>query len=239
MFDALAKEDNIIEYSSALLAFLSSIILLFSYFKFFHSSRSKNTLLKIIVLAIAFGLFLIAMEEISWFQRIIGYKTSGIFLSNGQREVNLHNFRTDYVEIIYYFGAFIFFLFIPYLKLNKAKFIIYKNLDSLAPSTTVLILGALSCSFNYDMWNRIFMQMAFYGCLIVLWQLSKMTNNKNECLFLRFILVFIIIAQIIFLSFGKNYIRIWSITEYREFIIPFGFLIYSFDFYLKLKKNNN
>jgi len=238
VFDALAKEDSIVEYSSALLAFLSSILLLFCYFKYFHSPRSKNVLLKIIVLTIAFGLFLIAMEEISWFQRIIDFKTPDAFKSNGQREFNLHNFQTNYVEGVYYFGAFIFFLFIPYINTNT-RFFKNRNLEILVPSRALIIIGALSSTYNYDMWNIAFMQIAFYGSIIILWQLSKKEIQKRERLFLRFTIIFIIVIQIVFVSFGANYIRLWSITEYREFIIPFGSLIYSFDLYLKLKKNNN
>lgn len=238
VFDALAKEDSIVEYSSALLAFLSSGILLFSYFKFFRKAKSKNVLLEIVVLVIAFGLFLIAMEEISWFQRIIDFKTPEAFMSNKQKEFNLHNFQTNYVEGAYYLGAFIFFLFIPYINVNTL-FFKSKNLEILLPSKAVIIIGALSCAFTYDMWNIAFMQIAFYGSIIILWQLSKNEIQKRERLFLRFTIIFIIVIQLIFASFGENYIRSWSITEYREFIIPFGFLIYSLEFYLKLRKNNS
>ncbi|PCJ97607.1 MAG: hypothetical protein COA50_03980 [Flavobacteriaceae bacterium] len=238
VFDALAKEDSIIEYSSALLAFLSSAILLFSYFKFLRSSSNKNMLLKGSVLVIAFGLFLIAMEEISWFQRILDYKTPEAFMSNKQREFNLHNFQTNYVEGAYYFGAFIFFLCIPYLKINSFKFLINKRLEGLVPSRVVMIIGALSCTYTYDMWNIAFMQFAFYGSIVILWQISKKELHKRERLFLRFIIIFIILVQLIFVSFGTHYIRSWSITEYREFMIPFGFFIYALGLYASAKKHH-
>ena len=72
----------------------------------------------------------------------------------------------------------------------------------------------------------------FYG------NYQKKTIYKKERLFLRFVLVFIIFAQIIYFKFRKKTISgCRSITEYREFFIPYGFLIYSLGFYLKLKKN--
>ena len=175
LFEALTKEDSIIEYSSALLAFLSSVLLLFSYYKFFRKAKNKNLVFRVLILTIAFGLFLIAMEEISWFQRIIDFKTPESFALNDQGEFNLHNFRTGYVELTYYFMAFIFFLFIPYVSMNT-EFIKKRGLEMLVPNRAVLVIGALSCAFTYDMWNIAFMQIAFYGSILILWQLSKKDN---------------------------------------------------------------
>ena len=38
-----------------------------------------------------------------------------------------------------------------------------------------------------------------------------------------------LIAQVIFIAYGKNFNLPWQITEFKEFFIPMTFMIYSFE----------
>lgn len=90
------KEDGILEDITVLLACASSIIL------FYVACLNRFTIRGIFVLALALLLFLFAMEEISWGQRIFGWETSQLMQQiNEQKESNLHNLFNGYFDIGY------------------------------------------------------------------------------------------------------------------------------------------
>ena len=87
--EVYTKEDGFVEYGTALLLFCSSI-LLFS--RFIKLQKTKKTLWKLGILAIAFVFIFGAGEEISWGQRIFNIESSAYFKeNNAQAETNLHN----------------------------------------------------------------------------------------------------------------------------------------------------
>ena len=60
---------------------------------------------------------LMALEEVSWFQRQIGFATpEAIAARNWQGEFNLHNFHTDITELALYSGTGAFLLLLPLLR---------------------------------------------------------------------------------------------------------------------------
>lgn len=87
--ESFAVEDGIIEYGTALMLFISAIIMAIRLFRI-GGGQSFKWKLTIIVLAILF--FFAAGEEISWGQRIFGVESSAFFKdNNAQQEMNLHN----------------------------------------------------------------------------------------------------------------------------------------------------
>jgi hypothetical protein len=86
-------EDGFVENGSAIFLFISSMLLLYRFFKFY---KYKKTLWKVGILAMSVLFFFGAGEEISWGQRIFDVQSSEYFLqNNAQGETNLHNMVVD------------------------------------------------------------------------------------------------------------------------------------------------
>ena len=87
--NSFAVEDGIIEYGTALMLFISAIIMALRFFRI-GGGQSFKWKMTVAVLTILF--IFAAGEEISWGQRIFGIESSGFFKdNNAQQEMNLHN----------------------------------------------------------------------------------------------------------------------------------------------------
>lgn len=86
-------EDGVIEYSTALMLFLLSVLCLY---RLFTIGKSKPILWKLGTLLFVLLFFFGAGEEISWGQRIFDIESSEYFKqNNAQAETNLHNMVVD------------------------------------------------------------------------------------------------------------------------------------------------
>jgi hypothetical protein len=238
IFNALALEDNLVELLSALMWLITCGFFLLISVKL-RSSRRRNGLFYIAT-ALMFALifFLLGMEEISWFQRSLSIDTPEAFQGNLQKEMNLHNFATSYVEVCYYFSSFVWLVAIPFIKhiiLNIVP--IGKRLVLFfMPNKFMIFVGAISVAYNYDMWNQITTQIAFFVTLFILIY-SIFYRHSNENIFLLgSTAVLYVLTQGAFLAYGSGLVRTWDVTEYKEFLIPLAFLIYSLEM---LSKVNN
>jgi len=85
----VTKEDGIIENETALAYFISFIfsLAIATFFK-------ERKIFLVLFLILAFGFLFIALEEISWGQRIFNFKTPEWFPENLQGEANIHNLET-------------------------------------------------------------------------------------------------------------------------------------------------
>ena len=235
-FHELSQEDNIIEWGSALFLFGASIVFLITWRKKhtdFYSFKHFKWLC--VLLSVVF--FVVAMEEVSWFQRVIEFDTPKAFDSNLQHEANFHNFNTNYSENLYYFGAFIFLVLLPYLHLLFPNFITNKYLKFYIPRPLIAVLGVIPCAYNFDRWDALITQFTFFSCILILWSLSQFFSDKKEKKIISLFLILLIFIQIVFLSNNGNYIGIYDVKEYKEFLIPLCFFIYSLD-KLKLMSKN-
>lgn len=227
-FGKYSLEDNIIEWLSALLLFASSFLFLFASIKYSKtSSIIKLNLWIFYFLSLTF--FVLAMEEISWFQRVLDIETpeNSVFKHNNQNELNIHNFATNYLENLYYFGSFLFLVFLPFIGLIFKDVLKQSQISMFIPRPFIAIIGSVFCSYNYDMWNIIFTQYAFFSALIILFYYMKYSPTNQTKIIILFTSLLIIISQFLFIFYGDNFVRIWEVTEYKEFLIPFGFLIYA------------
>ena len=123
----ITKEDNIIEYSTAifyLLAFVLAFVLFFSVrkgndFGFFRTSRN----LFFMVLGIIF--FLVFGEEISWGQRIFGWTTPAFLEKiNWKGETNIHNvdiIMTVSMTRLFGAGCVVYAILVPVLNFTSQK----------------------------------------------------------------------------------------------------------------------
>jgi hypothetical protein len=235
VFSILSEEDGPGEYSSALLLLVSSSIFFLSFLRF-----RKNPNIPFIVKCTFFFFtlifFVIAMEEISWFQRILKFHTPDLLNRNSQNEFNIHNIATSWFENSYYFGAFLFLIVLPFvwrLLYND----LHNNFTKLfVPKTAATIICALACAYNFDMWNILFTQISFFAAIIILFIFYKFTNNRNDKFIFIFTIFLIVITQAVFLFNGENFIRLWDVTEYKEFFIPLAFVGYAWGVYRNFKQ---
>jgi hypothetical protein len=238
-FKSLAVEDSIFEWASALLLFMGGGFLAVSARRtmFVAGRRSMTS-----GLAMFLGLimFVIGMEEVSWLQRVFDWRTPGWLREiNAQRETNLHNIIISEAENSYYAGAFLLMVVYPFVSYGSSVWNRAETLKFFVPSRHVLLIGAFSTTFSYEMWNIFWMQAAFYFGLAALFiSCLDLRRSGSQSDFILFLTAFFILltAQIINLSYGSNLIRAWEDTELKEFIIAAGLFLFAIEIGLKMSK---
>ena len=92
-----AAEDGVIEYSTAILLFCSSVLLIV---RFINLKSGKEIFWKMGILISAILFFFAAGEEISWGQRLFNISSGEFFEENNlQKETNLHNLTVGEVNL--------------------------------------------------------------------------------------------------------------------------------------------
>jgi len=127
-YTSMIQEDTLIEYSQSLAYFIASVIA-FLIGRNFH--RRKFKLYGIIYILLSLCFLFIAMEEISWGQRIFNISTPEYLQEhNYQKEITVHNIRTFqfYIHhklyiLIGLFGSFSWMLIPRKLKKKYNDFI--------------------------------------------------------------------------------------------------------------------
>jgi len=234
VFSYLSLEDRFTEWASVLLLFCNVIFILLALLKIVRLKKSY-ALLKGFMGLLLLGFFVIAMEEVSWFQRLLQIETPKAFRGNWQNEINLHNFSTLWAENIYYFGSFVFLVLCPFTALFAQKYISKFNLSILVPGVFVSIIGSIAFAFNYTMWNSILVQISFFGSLIILLVLVTLCEEIWKRNWIVVMGLLMISIQVTFLLNGERLIRSWELTEYKEFFIPLAFFFYCGDVWIKTK----
>ena len=234
LFHALGREDYPIEWASAVLSLVSCGIMGYVSALFYQSSLQQKYVYLLGTLALAFTFFLIAMEEISWFQRVFSIETPEAFSKNYQGELNFHNFFTNFAEVLYYFGSFSFCIALPFVKEHTSLSKHFPACSFLIPSRFILFISTLFVAYNYDMWNIIFTQVSFFITIFILAYYSLAGWKPGEPWFIPSLLLgFVATTQLIFLLAGHHFIKGWDVTEYKEFFIPLSFLFYSVEILFK------
>lgn len=115
-FDSYVVEDGYIEDITALTLFLTSVF-------FWIAAYKVKGLMRFALVLVALVFIFGSGEEISWGQRIFGFRTPDEFKKvNTQGEFNLHNIKLDDVKLnkvifgtVMYTGIFLYFIVIPAL----------------------------------------------------------------------------------------------------------------------------
>ncbi|QCR24571.1 hypothetical protein [Pontibacter sp. SGAir0037] len=240
-FYLYSEEDGFLEQTSAILLFISCGIFIYVFLHFWQHPKINNKLYLTTTALFAAGFFLLAMEEVSWFQRALEIETpvKG-FEKNAQNELNLHNFYTWHAEALYYFGSFSFLILLPFIAQVTQVFQKIKPVHFFIPSPFVLFVSAVAVAYNYDGWNVIFMQLAFFITLsILVYYMLTYRKNKSLSSLSAAMFILILVTQVLYLMYGGNFVRTWDVTEYREFLMPLSFTIYAIEVLLKLRKNSD
>ena len=235
-FFKLGLEDNALESLSALMWFIAAGTMVAVVIRL--RRRKVNSLLfKLAAAALAFIFFVIGMKEVSWFQRVLEFETPEALLEppdilegNLQGEANLHNLSTTFFENVFYFSMYVFFVLLPFAR-DRIRFIRGSKLMSFyIPGYFMVAVGSVQVAFNYDMWNGILIQFSFFTTILVLWRLIAGGRSENHFpVTLLCVAVTLVLAQVAFLSLGHNFVRLWDVTEYKEFFIALAGLVYSIE----------
>jgi len=239
LFSKLALEGVFVEPLSALFLLAGSAVFCWLIFKFrrrpFHNKRW--IIAGLVCLALIF--FVIAMEEISWFQRAIGFETPESFESNLQGEFNIHNFATKMFENAYYIGAFICLIALPFLSLTSGVFRKIRGLEVFIGSRVTLCVSAVLTAYNYHYWNAFSTQFPFFLTLFILISLVLLSHKKGIKQSCAAFALVLIITQVAFIAWGHTMPRLWDATEYKEFFIAFGFFLYALDIKHNLREHTS
>ncbi len=170
-------EDGYVEGGSAIFLFISSMLLLYRFFKLF---KHKDLFWKIGILAMAIVFFFGAGEEISWGQRIFNIESSEYFLeNNAQGETNLHNMVVDGTKINkLIFSQLLTVVLVIYLIITPFLFRKYEWVKNLANKFAVPIVQ----------WHHTISFLAVTALLVFI-----SSNRKWEIYELAFSVIFLLI----------------------------------------------
>ncbi len=185
MINGEPRQEGLMEHISEWILLFAGILMLTTTLKvssnpLFHDTRIKTILL---LLVIAFGLFFLFGEEISWGQRILGFESFGVFQEyNYQHEMNLHNFFNHLFILLYPLagiGTFLF-LFVFWFFKNKPSDL----LDLLLPPPSLFFLVFIMACTTYMGHSEIYEELAYVFALLysirILFCLSYSPNNSNR-----------------------------------------------------------
>ncbi len=237
LYSYLALEDKPVEVLSALLLLVAAGLMLAAAVTLRAVATPQRRLLLALALLGAGGFFLVGMEEISWFQRVIGFETPASFAANHQNEFNLHNFYSGKFELLYYMGTFLALVVVPFVNNQTALLEAHPVTSFFAPARYLIFVGALASAYNYNLWNMAPHQFTAYATLfILLYVLYASARDGGVSPLLMTLIAVFVAAQVLIIIFGGRSGRLWDITEYRELLLPLGYAVYAFDVLLRARK---
>jgi hypothetical protein len=237
VFFRLAREDSFFEWTSALLLFVGSGLMLVAAVKLFGQGERGAG---VVALLLSLLLFLTAMEEISWLQRQIGFATpESLRQRNEQGEANVHNLATGFSENLYYGGAFVLLVLGPSLSFLFAPGGPLASWARLLPSRYALLAGALSTGFCYEMWNVFWLQFAFFYAVLLLGGIageSFRIGRWRDGLLFSCAGVALVACHLIVLGAGNTMVRPWDDSEFKELLIAAGLFLHASEVFGRVGK---
>jgi hypothetical protein len=224
LFHYLRREDGYIEYISFLFIFIAALIMLDNVRLGNQCSGVHKRAMKYCFIFLGALLMIIAMEEISWGQRLIGYQTPEAFSQNWQREVNLHNFHSWFAEILYYTIALCAFVLLPYALIANVSRRHYPLATILAPAPAFVLVAAPTAFLQAEMWNNVLIMMGAWGTAFILIDIGFKQIGKERIYTLTCVAV-AFVGQLVFLTLVEYHDN--GLTEYKETMIAFLCLVYA------------
>jgi hypothetical protein len=230
-------EDGLVENTQAILLLVAALV-------FIYIANKMRVLKKyniaIVGLLFALILFLVFMEEVSWFQRVLEVESSEFFKqNNAQSETNLHNLSTHLFQNIYYFGGFVLFSFLPFFRNSILSLLQrYKRLHLIAltflPRQWIIIPFAVTSAF---MWPTAYLHptvilsyvLAIAFIAITAYRMVKVKNVNEALLSTTAMILLLVIGYTTLFNWELSNIRSGAPTEYTETFISIGVFIYALD----------
>lgn len=207
-FDSPAREDNVVEWVSAIAAASASVCVVVA-------SRGRPLIERLCLLAAAPVLFVMAGEEVSWLQRIIGYGTPELFSGSSQGEVNLHNLSTDRFQSAFYLGGCAFLVLLPHLARWAPRTL--GHVREIVPGRLSVTLGSVAVAFTYARTGNLVHHLTVWVVVAVL-----LAWSGPERPWALATLAVVVTCQALVAAAGPDLIRPWAPAEYREMFIALG-----------------
>ena len=231
------SEDGYIEWLSAIFLLFASAVFIY----ILAVLRGRELRFKFMHLLAAAGFagvfFVIAMEELSWLQRVLDIDAS--LPGNEQGELNFHNLKTGLFCHAYNLGAFVFFILMPFINSLTGWF---KRLPFVAffiPSRFILLVGAPLFAHNFFLWNSQVTQLCFFTTVFILaWHSWDSRAQLGVFIWPAAVACGLVITQAVFLWNAPIIVQYWSwdVTEYKEFLIALGLFVYSMEMLRKVRR---
>ncbi len=234
LFHWFAREDNILEWLSALFILIGALFFLYAAARSSRQGISgPGNILRKLLIPIGFAglFFLIGMEEISWGQRLLGFETpEGLAERNWQQEFNFHNIHTDLFELAYYLGTGAFLIILPLAAPLLRSWPAFNFFSDFVPNRLVAMLTAPGVIFSYGHWNLMplqFLTFATFFAMLVFAVSAKRDGRAGEFRLFGAIAALIAIGQVIVLHYGPQMIDVPDATEFRELFISIGLFAFA------------
>lgn len=232
-FYKIALEDGYLEWASAIFLFGSSALFIMTFTRL-YVARLKKTPIYLLIATMFAGIFcIIGLEEVSWFQRVFDIDTP--FSGNQQGESNFHNYNTGLFDHAYYFGAFFFLIFLPFVNSKTTLFAKMPFVKFFIPSRSVQLFSAPLAAFNFFLWNSQISQLSFFVTLFILmYDVWSKRNSIRDWYLSGGLLGVMCVAQCSFIYNRWTLAQYWSwdLAEYKEAFIAASFLFYSIEIFL-------
>lgn len=237
-FNTILREDQFGEWVSAALLFAGATAAAIAL-----ARKNASLLERLLLLALALVALLIGLEEVSWFQRWLGYATPQWVLDrNWQGEFNFHNMWTSLSELVYYVGTALVFVGGRVLLALPERPAFVAHFRRYAPAAPALVAGCLSCAFNWDLWQVVLIEASFalaVGVLLIEAILAWRIGRTGTAALFGFALAATIAVQAMFLLWGYRMPRYWASTEARELFIAAAIAFYALQFALPARAKSD
>lgn len=238
---AVSTEGGLFEWGSFFIAFTISGFALLVYFhsrgnRIFRPARRR------FIMVIAIVAYLVAMEEISWGQRILGFESNSFFSANNyQQETNFHNLISgEYLNLGIYAFIYIFFIFLPLIVYFKPD--LGRNSPSIRgkvaiylPSLHNMLMFCFASSLQAYFLPRTLADTIslWLALLIILILLVSRKKYRNGFLIWHLLLVLMACAvfAVSYQVFEYNNMQ----YEIREFVVLYAFFYWFFNWTTNLK----
>ena len=229
----LATEDRPVEWASALFAFAAGFVTLAAARSYWQSRRQRpgRGVSTLALLGLAGVMFLLGLEEVSWFQRVFDVETPERLLAagNAQGELNLHNFATSASGNAYYVGAFSFALLWPYLLGDRELPRKLSWTSDIVPHPLVLLVSAPALALSFEKWDVFWINAMLWGGLVMVATIAIGSGKAIEGprWVQPLVGAAVVTTLVVLATWGDRMTRSWDESEVRELVIPFGFLLYA------------
>lgn len=231
-YAGLGAEDGIIEWLSALLLFAGAGFMAARLLALWRAPESRPYRLLHLAGAAGFAalFFLMAGEEVSWFQRQIGFATpETVAAHNWQGEFNLHNFHTDITELLLYTGTGLFLMLLPLVRESEAaRWPLLRPFTAFFPDRNVAAISAPMLVFTYSHWTLLPVQAAFWIGLFACLAFARTSGSRGERRLWQVLALWVVLGQLLHLFLlGPHMLAIYDSSEYRELFIAIGLAAYA------------
>ncbi|QLC21137.1 hypothetical protein HFP51_02415 [Parasphingopyxis sp. CP4] len=234
LFHWFAREDNVLEWLSALFILIGALFFLYAAARSSRQGVSgPGKFFSTLLIPIGFAglFFLIGMEEISWGQRLLGFETpESLAERNWQQEFNFHNIHTDLFELAYYLGTGAFLIILPLAAPPLRSWPAFDFFADFVPNRSVAMLTAPGVIFSYGHWNLVplqFLTFATLFAMLIFAVSAKRDGRTGEYRLFGAVAALIAIGQLIVLLYGPQMLDVPDATEFRELFISIGLFAFA------------